>query len=397
MKLETKYTDSRMSGLIWLSAIGLLGMPLLFAGGVHLFDKLPALGLFMMLLTGVGVAGGILGLAKSGRAKSGVVDITREGVDFGTTSLKREDIVTAAFRPATGRSPMGVRLAGKNDRELAWITVRDHAEADAILAALGMAPEQTSAQFWAMSKFGSPSSLAFLASFVLSMGIGIAFGALFKEGAAAMVALVPMIAAMAYFNPASVHVGSDGILHKMRLGSKFMAWRDVLRMEASPGGIGIYLKNGEYYDIKTTSRGKVLYDYERVAQATLVARANEMHAKFNRGEVPDVSARVARLGRTKEAWIASLSDREGSFRDAPIRDDDLWTIVESPGAELTARAGAAAVLSQDASEDDRVRLRVAAETCAEPRLRVVLDKAAAGGDVMEALAEVEDEPQTLRA
>ena len=51
-------------------------------------------------------------------------------------------------------------------------------------------------------------------------------------------------------------------------------------------------------------------------------------------------------------------------------------------------------LAREASSDDRARLRVAAETCAEPRLRVVLDKAgggAADNDLLTALDDVEDE------
>lgn len=65
-------------------------------------------------------------------------------------------------------------------------------------------------------------------------------------------------------------------------------------------------------------------------------------------------------------------------------------MVESPAAEVTARAGAAAVLEQEATEDDRARLRIAADACAEPRLRVVLDKAATGEDAMDALGDIDD-------
>ncbi|MFO0735904.1 MAG: hypothetical protein U0270_08490 [Labilithrix sp.] len=398
MKLQTTFVHQQAkTGLLWLSVLGIILPPFGMSGAAAISKASGIEGaVALAVCVGIMIASGF-GLARLGRASTGTVEITKEGVDFGASQLPREAIVTAAFTPAVGRRPPSVRFVGKNERELGWLAVEDHAQADQVLTALGLAPSQTSAEFYALAGYGTTGWAVLIASVVMSIALGVGVAALAHQPAAAYLATIPLLAASAIFLPAKIHVGSDGLLYKMRVGARFFPWSTVQAVLPIEKGIQVLLKTGETHDIPTVARGKMYYEYERVAQATLIARATDALATFeraresDRGDVPDVSARVARLGRSKEEWLSKLFDREGSFREAPIRNEDLWKVVESPGADVTARAGAAAVLAREASDEDRVRLRVAAETCAEPRLRVVLDKAATGEDVMEALAEVEDE------
>lgn len=394
MKLKTSFVHHEArSGGLWIALALFIGSPFGLGAAAGLFKTNVGAGVMAMVacVSAMIYAGFVL--ARTGRATPGTVGISKEGVDFnGRTSIPRSKIVSAAYTPAVGRRPASVRFTGTRERELGWVEVKDHAEGDEALAALGLAPQQTSAQFYAVAKRGSTGFWAMIAAIVATVALSVGAAAMMHHAEAAYLAIIPFIFASAYFMPASLHVGSDGLLYKMRVGSRFFAWSEVLEVQPIQAGIKVLLKNGEGYDIPTVSRGKMYNEYERVAQATLISRANDALAAFNRGIPPDLSARVARLGRSKEEWIAQLRDREGGFRDAPLRSEDLWKIVESPAAEVSARAGAAAVLAQEATEDDRVRLRVAAEVCVEPRLRVVLDKAASGEDAMEALGDVEDEP-----
>lgn len=398
MKLHTAFVHQQAKiGLFWLSLLGFILAPFGIAGAAGI-SRINGIGgaIATAVCLGVMIASGF-GLARLGRASTGKVEISKKGVEFGASQLPREAIVTAAFTPAVGRRPPSVRFVGKNQRELGWLAVEDHAQADQVLTALGLAPSQTSAEFYALASSGTPGWWALIAAIVVSVMLGIGAIALSHQPVLGYLSVVPLLAASAIFMPAKIHVGSDGLLYKMRVGARFFPWSTVQAVLPIQKGIQVLLKTGETHDIPTVARGKMYYEYERIAQATLIARATDALATFeraresDRGDVPDVSARVARLGRSKEEWLSKLFDREGSFREAPIRNEDLWKVVESPGADVTARAGAAAVLAREASDEDRVRLRVAAETCAEPRLRVVLDKAATGEDVMEALAEVEDE------
>ncbi|HZU83716.1 MAG TPA: hypothetical protein VE987_12400, partial [Polyangiaceae bacterium] len=57
---------------------------------------------------------------------------------------------------------------------------------------------------------------------------------------------------------------------------------------------------------------------------------------------------------------------------AALPSERLWRVVEDSSADRTARAGAALALTRSLDDTGRERLRVAAESCAEPRLRVAL-------------------------
>lgn len=387
MKIETSFLDSRtriaprwVSIMVFVSLAAMLGaaaLPQAYAA-----VQIASIAMFL----GFSVTGVVYNL-RGRRAGRGVVNVSKEGVDFGTSKIARSDIVSAQYAPATRGRRESVRLLGKRDVELGWIEVKTGRGADRILTELGFAPEKTTASFYAMASFGW-GPFAILAALLGAVG-GWAGQQFFGVPQLAYLAILPIVLLSAYFLPARLYVGADGLLWKTRLDPTFFAWSDVARIEPAPRGIGVVLKAGQTVAIPI-AQSRIQHEYQRVAQAALIARAHEALDAFNRGDVPDVTARVARLGRTKEDWLAHLADREGSFREAPLRDDDLWRVVESPGATATARAGAAAVLARDANEEDRARLRIAADVCAEPRLRVVLDKAAKGEDVGEALGEVED-------
>jgi hypothetical protein len=205
------------------------------------------------------------------------------------------------------------------------------------------------------------------------------------------VSFLLMVAASATLLPCMVHVGTDGLLIATRLAPRFVPWSEVVTVE--PDGLGIRVRRA-HDDIRVPltqrRRGN---DYDLAAQGALLTRALESLAAYRSGEQPDVATRVARAGRPHAEWVRALFDREGTFRTAPILDEHLWSVVESPVADITARAGAAAVLARGAGEDERSRLRVAAEACTAPRLRVLLERTASGAtddEVDMALREVEE-------
>jgi hypothetical protein len=393
VKLETTYVekDSRARSL-WFAILAFVGAPVGLALSAGIYRVSAVASIAAMVACVAAFIGGAFALARFNRPKTGFVEVTKRGVDFdGHTSIPRSKIKSAVFTPAVSGRPAHVRLANAHDAELGWIGVTGHEQGDEVLAALGLTAQQTKAEFFALMKAGSRTFWAFMAAILMTVGIAVGCAALFHDAAAGYLAILPFIVASVLLSPSKAIVGSDGILHQMRFDSRFFAWSDVESITPMERGIALLLRNGSRYEIATSSRGKANNEYARAGRAALLSRACDAWQAFHTGAVPDVSTRVARLGRSKEEWIASLKDREGSFRDAPIRSEDLWKLVESPAAEVTARAGAAAVLANEASEEDRVRLRVAADTCAEPRLRVVLDRAASGDDVMDAIGEVEDE------
>lgn len=194
----------------------------------------------------------------------------------------------------------------------------------------------------------------------------------------------------AIFNPCKIHVGADGLLVATRIAPTFVPWSEVLAVEPYPRGVMVRRRSGDL--VIPLMAGNFVTDKDRANQKALLTRASEALEAYRRGEEPEVAVRVARGVRPHAEWMRDLFDREGTFRTAPLLDDQLWSVVESPNADPTARAGAAAVLARTAGEAERARLRIAAEGCTAPQLRIVLERTAEGAstsEVEEALVAVE--------
>jgi hypothetical protein len=69
-----------------------------------------------------------------------------------------------------------------------------------------------------------------------------------------------------------------------------------------------------------------------------------------------------------------------AYRDAEIRDEDLWRIVEDPHSRPSVRVSAASLLRPQLDSIGRGRLRIAAEVTAHRRVRVALEAAASNDD-----------------
>jgi hypothetical protein len=67
--------------------------------------------------------------------------------------------------------------------------------------------------------------------------------------------------------------------------------------------------------------------------------------------------------------------RDGGYRAAVLTPERLWQVLENAGEDPSVRAGAAAALAPLLDNAGRARLRVTAEACAEPRLRVAMNAA----------------------
>ncbi len=382
----------------WTSITGVLAGMASAILGPAFEGRIGGLGAGLALLAGCAATLVLTFLLLRTPRTRGSVDVDGEAVRLrgeggAEVALPRSDLRSAYFAPGAGSRPSMVRLLGERDRCLAEIEVTDPRDADALLDALELGPTQRSARFAAMAPRGSASTRAGYAGLV--------------GGCALMAAAIPlhaplliglsfltMVAASAILIPCTIHVGADGLLIASRLAPRFVSWSEVLAVEAD--GLGVAVVTARERIRVPISQRYYANDYDKVAQEALLTRAQQALAAYRAGREPDAAARVARAGRSHDEWVRALFDREGTFRTAPVLDDQLWRVVESPHADVTARAGAATVLARDASESQRARLRVAADACTEPRLRVLLERTASGAaeaEIDRALREVEEEDE----
>lgn len=92
--------------------------------------------------------------------------------------------------------------------------------------------------------------------------------------------------------------------------------------------------------------------------------------------------------RSLAAWrgdLAKVLERGERYRRAAIEAQDLVDLIDDPTAPPKLRVGAALALRGRNAPEDRARIRVAAEACADPRTREALEAAAAEGEVEDAV------------
>jgi hypothetical protein len=187
---------------------------------------------------------------------------------------------------------------------------------------------------------------------------------------------------------ARVVVGADGVA--LRVGRRVRVVphalvRDVRRVTA---GAEMSLVTGEIIELRVPGSD----DGADTRCDALVHRLEEGRAVSARGQSDHAAAAMlARGGRSIDAWMRDLASVCGrtaaSYRMGAVPEERLWSIALDPSAPPSARAGAAVALSSSLDAEARERLRAAADASARPSVRVVLQAAAEGSAELAAALE----------
>ncbi len=70
--------------------------------------------------------------------------------------------------------------------------------------------------------------------------------------------------------------------------------------------------------------------------------------------------------------LARVASGGADYRAASLSREALWALIEGPAVDADARRAAAEALATTSDVAERARLRIAAEHCADPRVRVAL-------------------------
>jgi hypothetical protein len=331
------------------------------------------------------VVGELAGDLARGWRATGAVRVDEGGITLGGERIGREAMRFGYVVPATRWR--GARVVIHSVRQVPLATVDADADAGArILSELGIGAAAFKEQSRNLSDPNLLRALVLLGS--LAAGAW-AHHALSPHGTllAKAVAFAIVVAAVLGTIPTAVWrivVARDGLFVE-GMQRRFIPWSEVVSTRCSWGGVSLKLTNGA---LALPANGD--------QQPALLARIDEALAAYRADASVDLDTRLARRGRDRGAWLRALSGREGDFRSAPLSDEQLWSLIERTSTPATARAAAALILARSADENDRARLRITAEACASPRLRVVLDGAGRGvGEeaLCQVLDEVEDEDE----
>ncbi len=205
--------------------------------------------------------------------------------------------------------------------------------------------------------------------------------------------------------PAEIIVGADGVIVRQRFSSRFIPFGSIAAIDRVPdalfttgsgltsltGPLTLHLTDG------TTVRARTRH-LSATERETLATRIEDAQAAWSAGVAGAAAlAPLERNGRSAADWRAAmrrLLDAPEGYRTGTVTRDALVDVVESPAAPVERRLAAAMALAHGDDGEGRTRIRVAAEACADDRVRIALRQAADGElddrAIEEALAATEE-------
>ncbi len=273
------------------------------------------------------------------------------------------------------RAELRLVLANGDRLRLSLGTVE---EADALVDALALGPGQRRLVFGWARIFNRILS-AFGAYILTAMPLfGLAAG-LEGTGSHVPLAFISLVAPFLAAGWASrlwrreVVAGTDGVEARVGLRRESVRFADVEEMTIDPEGV-VFDVGGE--------KVRIPFDMDDRRQAQALGHRLELAWEhFQRAVGSGGVERFLRGDLSLEAWkekLARLLQGAATMREAPLRVEDAYRVLEDPEADPEARAGAALALAATGGDEDRQRVRVAVEATTSPKVRVALDAALEG-------------------
>jgi hypothetical protein len=193
-----------------------------------------------------------------------------------------------------------------------------------------------------------------------------------------------------------VVVGSDGVRipHKKRA----LRYADIAVVEAYDEGVRIVKKDRSFVDLPLFRDGGFPFEGFVDARDALIKRIESWKRASERTDDEAKFALLERKAQPFAEWkkqLMALSQPRGGYRVATLTAEDLERVITDPETTAEKRVAATVALSGLDRERARERIRVVAPTCADPQLRVALERAAAA-ELDEAYLEAEAESRKGR-
>lgn len=317
----------------------------------------------------------------------------------GKRFAKRE--IKAAI-PMHEKERLFVRLSRSLGRTVD-MEVHTEAEADNLLSELGLSAESSAMSFMVRSAAPSRKALAMLPFAVIALfwvgGNAIFASSLLPLGAFLIAGLFMLSNRL---QQQSLIVGTDGVQLNGLMKSVFYKHSAIAGVTVDGAKITLELRSGEPIEL-TTSR-------EKRGKPQEVELARRIHDRIvaarraSEGQAAEMAgvASLERGGRTVREWLEFLrrvgDGAEQSFRKAAVSRADLLGTLEDPSARAIDRFAAAVSLARNLTEEEKPRVRVAIDACAEQklakRLRVVIEEPSEEA-LEKALLEAETEAEGL--
>ena len=186
----------------------------------------------------------------------------------------------------------------------------------------------------------------------------------------ALAAYVALAASAAFlFRRASrISIGLDGIFVRGSSRARFFGFRDVDGAEVRGGDL--VLLRGQHVVLRLQLHGK---DASRRDALLVRLRAAISRALAERDDPP-----TCFVSGASTADITRAAEGGADYRKQSVSREQLWAVLEGPAIDTASRRAAAEALSRSREPAERARLRIAAEQCAEPSVRLRMNELLAG-------------------
>lgn len=379
---------------IGAAAASFAASPALLALAARIRSDMPSGLLTMLGIFGLlgGAVSAALALANTRPvADRGAIRADGEGIHWnGALRVRRAALKAGFFVPGWTRSPR-VLLERRWPRRAINLEVRNESAGRGLLQALGLDATQVVASF-SFASLARANSRAAVIGWLLLLGVllglpvllGVAVGiqSIWPALIAALGVLTVIVWMLVLAMPTRAVVGADGVLVSWFWRRRFVRYANVSSIRpfgaGSVIGVVVLLRDGSA--VKLPIKPALTEDLNQQRVALVVQRLQQGLAGYRAAHDDRPAPLPERGGRPVGEWIRQLraigSGASADHRTAPITAERLWQIVEDPGADPVARAGAAVALGGAIDARGRARLRIMAEATASPEVRRLLDLAA---------------------
>jgi hypothetical protein len=222
-----------------------------------------------------------------------------------------------------------------------------------------------------------PAAMVALCNWFTAHARGVSGDAIAAIAIAAYVAIAAL-GVVAYRRASRVAVGLDGVRVAGSSRARFFAYRELDDARVRRGDLELVRGGRAIVRLQLFGEDAARRDALLARVRDAIARAREEQ----RGGTVDLVASAS------SAELARAAHGAADYRAPALSREQLWALVEGPAIDAAARRSAARALATSGDDDEtRARLRVAADGCADPKVRVALQE----------LAECEIEEETPAA
>lgn len=320
------------------------------------------------------------------KIRRAAIEASAEGLRVGGELVPRARLTSALLRRERDKTWVALRGKRAFGRASVDVEVASDDEADRLCRALALDAASTTAEFSLFRVEPRPDKrvlvifgalLAALAFVPVALGSALP-GAAFLTVLAPAVLVALAVGIFLFQQRARLRVGADGLVVREGLrGKRFISHDEIEGVRAAGSTVVIARKRGGelVYSTSGTDRSKNNGpEWERHAQSVAwrIDKAREAFRALA-GDAPQAALVLDRGERTAREWLEQLrrvgAGATATFRGVALTREQLLRIVESTTAAARARLAAAAALHDGLTEEEKPRVRVAAERSAEPAFR----------------------------